>query len=204
MAGDSVTPGMGKKPVGLERRISALERITNGMSKQRLIADTAIGRKEFQVLGMRGGPKPETPPGIHPFRLEKMEDGWKVNAWGSTITDGTNGDALTITGLDEKKTEEGDVFVEVSINASLETTASEIKSETGGYAGEVEFAGDPPAQNKAFLLIGKTVKEDGVFKFAQAITDAQILTHGLLNGAAVRVFIPGPIHPTFLELPVEP
>lgn len=143
----------------------------------------------------------------HPFRLEKAvsgnDSGWKLSSWGSSITDGTNGGALDITGLDDFRQTDGDVWIQVDIMDDLTVSSlqgANVMVEVGGYADEVDFDEDG-IQTHANLFIGRVFVADGVYSFSQAINNAQLLTHGLVNGSAVRVFDSHTIHPTIIEAP---
>lgn len=161
-------------------------------------------------------PLPETPSEeggsafLHPFRLIKAisgtTNGWKLSSWNSTITDGTNGSSISITGLNEFLTSEGDVIVRLEIDTNLNQTTASIAVGVGEYTGEVVF--DPveaDVQIFADLFVGRVYKEtvDGndVFTFTQCINTAQLLTHGLLNGAAVRVFCSHNVNPDNVDPP---
>lgn len=134
---------------------------------------------------------------LHPFKLVTAVDGWKVSPVGSTITDGTNGTNLSITGLDTVRSDTGLVAVKVSISANLTASSASIQT---GFTKEVVASGTPPAQTEAWLLIGKVTSTGtpATYSFKQAITSAALLTHGFLNGSIVRVFDSAPTHPSNL------
>lgn len=146
----------------------------------------------------------------HPFQLVTATsgntNGWKLSGWNSTITDGTNGSSINITGLNEFLTKEGDVIVRLEIDTDLSQTTASIAVGVGEYTGEVVFdLVEADVQIYADLFVGRVYKEtvDGndVFTFTQCINTAQLLTHGLLNGAAVRVFCSHSVNPDNVDPP---
>ena len=166
----------------------------------------ALGADSVEAFPMEGAGSPFR----HPFQLVKATSdgapGWKLSSWNSTITDSTNGSSLDIVGLGTFRTDEGDVFIEVLLGSSLEVAFATAHVEEGGYASEVVFSeSDPNVQEYANLFVGRVYKEivDGgpVFTFTQCIHTAQLLTHGLLNGAAVRVFCSHSVNPDNVDPP---
>ena len=131
---------------------------------------------------------------------------WNVSASRSTITDGTNGDAidLTLAGFDTPETitetkfivleadvdEEADVGEEVVSN----WTFSAVDAEDIEEVGMSDVVDEIPKQNKLRLLIGKITFTDGVASVEQIETRPQILDGGFLNGTLVKILNPFQVH----------
>ena len=131
---------------------------------------------------------------------------WNVSASRSTITDGTNGDAidLTLAGFDTPETidetkfivleadvdEEADVGEEVVSN----WTFSAVDAEDIEEVGMSDVVDEIPKQNKLRLQIGKITFTDEVASVEQIETRPQILDSGFLNGTLVKILNPFQVH----------
>jgi len=125
---------------------------------------------------------------------------WKVSDNRSTITDGTNGNAidLTLAGFDtpETITETKYIVLEADV---LELAATDwifsavdlADIEEVGMSGVVS---EIMEQNKLRLLIGKITFTDGVASVEQIETRPQILDGGFLNGTLVKILNPFRVH----------
>jgi hypothetical protein len=197
-----------------EQRIAALERelatIVNLLrGAERQVVQTPSGitgfNNQWMVPAMTLGAVPaDEVAGVfnHPFKLfvrtvEGIHE-WLVGYEGSSVTDGTNGSEADIVaaGFDAWNTFSSAQFIvlECDIDAMEPSnwTLSAI-SPASTNTNEVSF-NDSGEQNKARLLIGKVDEVDDTATASQAAFTAQMLTHGLLNGAAVRVFESSPVH----------
>lgn len=138
----------------------------------------------------------------HPFKLSvrTVDDvhEWLVAYDGSSVTDGTNGDEADIVaaGFDAWNSFSSAQFIvlECDIDADLEPSNWTLSAISPASTNTNEVSFDSGEQNKARLLIGKVNVVDGSATASQAVFTAQMLTHGLLNGAAVRVFDSAPVH----------
>jgi hypothetical protein len=129
------------------------------------------------------------------------------------VQDGTNGDAIDLgpSGADWKS---GAIKfgVDTSISATkyivmectvdpddLTLTDWTLAAVDPADADEVMTDGDPLAQTKARLLIGKVTKDTApdpdTYAASQAVFTPQRIILGFLNGLAVKVFDAAPIHP---------
>ena len=133
----------------------------------------------------------------HPFKLSVSTDGdvynWNVSSTRSTITDGTNGIALTITNLDTDTafTEEKYIVVRSTVTSLVLGTVTVIAVDDPE---EVLTSGTPVEQDTIQLLIGKVDVVDEAPTKEQYLLHAARLTYGFLSGKLVRVFEAAPIH----------
>lgn len=144
---------------------------------------------------------------IIPFKLTAKDVSgalkWRVSSTGSSITDGTNGSAISLpSGFDTDTTISATKYIilEASVDSSLVLTSWALSAVDAADTTEVGTdTGPPVTQNKARLLIGKVTVDSGVATASQAIFTAQRITHGFLNGVGlVWVFEAAPVHPTAL------
>lgn len=137
----------------------------------------------------------------HPFKITTsvVEEVPKYTLAKGSITDGTNGSAIDLTGLIETATTAtaGHVCIVGTVDASLAITGWALEIATAGDAAkEVEFTTTGTIrQNKIRLHIGKLTVADGIATAWQATFDSQRITHGEMNGLTVKVFEPAPTHP---------
>lgn len=154
--------------------------------------------KEFQeTLQIRPRVNPSGTSTVLPFALSVSVDdttlNWQVSSIYSTITDGTNGDNMEITGLDTDTEFMEDKWIVVEgVVTSLAVT--ELTVTAVDDPDEVSFAGDPEEQNKIRLLIGKVSIVDDAPVAKQFLFHSSRLTYGFLNGKLVRVFELAPTH----------
>jgi len=186
---------------GLRNQLDSLERKLQPFTET--VIQMPSGVQGFDavvnVLGQMYGFVPSTGP-LHPFKIiiSTTDSGiaqYKV-AKGS-ITEGTNGPPLPITGLDEKKdASEGIVFIEGDVSDYVITN---LKVTLGDNAvEEVEITDS--TQTKIILILGKitmdTTVSPPVATAWQAWTTSARAIYGMLNGAAVKVFDAAPTHPS--------
>lgn len=143
-----------------------------------------------------------------PFRLTARDDlgtlKWKVSSVQSSITDGTNGDAIDLSsaGFDTDTTITATKYIilEASVDADLAITSWALAAVDAGTDNvnitEVRFTTSGTIrQDKIRLLIGKVTVVSGVATASQAVFTPQMITHGLTNGVAVKCFLGHAINP---------
>jgi len=153
----------------------------------------------------------------HPFMLSVEYDGtawnWQVSSYQSSVTDGTNGAAIDLSGalfdtptaIDATKY----IVLQATVGSELALSSWTVLAVDLADADEVNMSAlpDPPytlVQDAARLLIGKityTAADEGIPSTAvatQAIYTGQRVAHGFLNGSVVRVFESAPVHPSYL------
>jgi len=144
------------------------------------------------------------------WRLSTSMDGtnwkWYVSSWLSSITDGTNGDLIPladIPGLDEPDgtsvSATSWIVLEADVDPSLNLTGwTAIATTDDTEIDEVGFdEEDPTIQTKLRLLIGKIVIDTGdppQAHFLQFRTTPVMITVGICNGVAVKLFQEAPLH----------
>ena len=125
---------------------------------------------------------------------------WKVSASRSTITDGTNGDAidLTLAGFDTPETITATKYIVLEADvlelAATDWTFSAVDVGDIEEVGMSDVADEIPEQNKLRLLIGKITFTDGVASVKQIETRPQILVIGSINGSPAKVLNPFQVH----------
>ena len=155
--------------------------------------EPSVGSVQGTQHSMSNRPPSTGGTGSHPFKLVSSGEGWAVSSTGSTITDGTDGTSIAITGLGTEQSGDGLVAIKVSLDSNLDVTGAEV--DVGTFSVEVnDDGGTPPTQIEAWLLVGRVTLTDGVYSFTQAIQEAQLLSHGLLNGMPFRGFMAAPVH----------
>jgi len=150
----------------------------------------------------RDGGGGEGAPALISFRLTVAQNEseawqWQVSSDRSTITDGTNGPAIDLSGVDFDtpvtvsadswivlEADVGEDFLVTDWMLAAKTTAEDAK--------ELGFndPGDPVFQNKVRLYIGKIEFEDDVPSVTQATTQPQMIDFRLQNGTFVKAFFP--------------
>jgi hypothetical protein len=168
--------------------------------------DTVTGYDHSETLVPPGGGGGEPP--VLPFALSVSQDGeiynWRVSSVYSTITDGTNGDNLSVENFDADFAFTGEKWVVVE---AAVTDLSVGTLEVLAVDDPEEVALDestPPAQNKVRLLIGKVNVVESVPVREQYRFDAARLTYGFLNGKIIRVFESCHVHPDYTPPDPEP
>jgi hypothetical protein len=130
----------------------------------------------------------------HPFKL--LTGGENVKTFRvapGTIQDGTNGEAVSISGLDTDIGISSTKFIVIEATITDYVASGwEVKAVDYADTAEVGTSGTPPAQNKARLLIGKVTISGDEITAKQACFSSQVLTTGLLNGLVIRAFVPAP------------
>ena len=198
-----------------DRRVSGDSRLLASIAKR---SPSIVGGGSSQLPGGiamtpsraagRGSPPPQGP-----FYLSVDEvDGvwkWKVASEYSTITDGTNGDAIDLStaGFDGDGTtitETKYIVLEADVaEETLEITDWIFSAvDEADAIEEVRVTEEVPIyQDKIRLLIGKinfTDDDPPVVTAIQSTTAAQILVDALTNGLPSKVFANHSIHPTAL------
>lgn len=137
----------------------------------------------------------------HPFKITTsvVSEVPKYTLTKGSLTDGTNGSAIDLTGIIETATTAtaGHVCIVGTVDVSLAISgwALEIATEADA-AKEVELTTTGTIrQNKIRLHIGKLTIADGVATAWQACFDSQRITHAILDGVEVLVFEAAPTHP---------
>lgn len=138
-----------------------------------------------------------------PFTLSVTGLTWKVSAFGSSITDGVNGDELLIAALG--------LFDVDNVIASSKWIVAEADVAVGVATGwvfsavdeadavEISFdAATPPAQEKVRGLIGKVNVASGKASAVQGLFTPLELTHVFVNGTIVLGLIPAKTNPASL------
>jgi len=125
----------------------------------------------------------------------KIVDGdvkWNVSASRSTITAGTNGDAidLTLAGFDTPETITQTKYIVLEADVIALVVSSWTFSAVD-LADTKEVGID-----KIRLLIGKVTFTDNIASVDQIAFMPQILDNGFLNGALVKVLNPFQVHPS--------
>ena len=171
------------KADSLERRASALEHELRPYAPTIIVSEG----KKIGILGFTMGKG-----GSAAFTLSVVST-TKFSVGAGSITDGTNGAvAFSIGSAGEEKSGSGFVVISADVDASLE--CSNWALEVSGSAPQ-EVVMTESVQTKVNLLIGKVGNVKGGLEVAQAISSSQRVTHGLMNGVAVRVFESAPTHP---------
>jgi hypothetical protein len=152
----------------------------------------------------------------HAFKLSVALDGanwkWQVSSSKSVVTDGTNGEAIDL-GPSGAAWKTGAIKFDVATTISatkyivLECTVDPddltltdwtLAAVDVADADEVKTGGDPIAQTKARLLIGKitqdTAPDPDTYSASQAVFTAQRISVGFLNGISCKIFDAAPIH----------
>ena len=123
---------------------------------------------------------------------------WNVSSVYSTITDGTNGANLAISGFDALTTFATTKYLVATASvSSLEVSSISIAAVDD--PSEVIVSGYD--QTDIQLLIAKVYIEDDTPKVYRFCTQAQILGYDFLSGAIVRVFNPHTVHPDYAPPP---
>ena len=150
-----------------------------------------------------------------PFKLTtSISEGtmyWSVAQTNSSVMDGTNGDAIDLgpsgadwasgaikfnveTSISTTKY----IVLKAAVDTDLVITDWTLAAVDAADAVEVgDDGGTSPVQEEIRLLIGKvtidTSPDPDTITASQAVFSAQRITHGLLNGMAVKVFESAPI-----------
>ena len=126
----------------------------------------------------------------HPFQIIRPAGVLQVSAYGSSVTDGTNGVSVLIDGLGVGITDNGNYIV---LEAQVtDLVASDWKIITSEQANEIDMDGE--SQTAVRAVIGRIVSG----KIHQALFTALRLSHGFLNGSIVRVLEAAPTHQSAL------
>ncbi len=168
-------------------------------------SESSLPSTPFATTGGGGGrrPAPEESSGSfsHPFKLTTsvVSSTPKYKVHDGSITDGTNGDAIDLSLIlnDDLTATDGFVVIEADVDEDLEVSGWNLLIVTDADdAAEVRLTtDDPPVQDKLRLLIGKLALDDDVAIPTQALITSVRITHGILNGALVKVFEAAPSHP---------
>lgn len=136
---------------------------------------------------------------------------WKVSQNKSSVMDGTNGAAIDLGpagvdwgggsikfGIPTTITATKFIVLEADVDADLVITHWTLAAVDEADADEVRFTTTPPIyQDKIRLLIGKVTVDTGATPptaiASQAVFSAQRISHGLLNGMAVKALDSAPI-----------
>jgi hypothetical protein len=134
----------------------------------------------------------------------RIVDGqWIVLSDLSSVTDGTNGSEIPLPGgFDVPNTFSGTTWIvlEADVDTELVLTNWTLTAATSAAdAVEVETGGSPVAQTKLRLLIAIVSGDSATGPtLYQCANTAQRITHGLLNGLAVKVFESAPVNPDYI------
>lgn len=200
---ESAIAGAESRLFNLEREFKTLDLLFAGKSPQNVVFPTGVSgfNQIFEVIAMPLAiVEAETAAGNHPFRIviTTNEDGdYKYTVTKGSITDGTNGDALPITGLDEDQDPSaGIVMIEGYLDENLVITGLSLSIGEESVQ-EVTMAGY--TQSKIALILGKITMDTTVTPPVptawQAWTTSARACHGFLNGSLVKVFEAAPTHP---------
>ena len=135
--------------------------------------------------------------GPHPFKLTTSTGNYAVGA--GSITDGTNGDLVTLPAavFNSKTASTGFVVLEADVDEDFLVTDWVVVIE-GNAANTAEVGmttSDPIRQEKIRLLIGMLTVTGEIITVSQATFSSQRITYGFLNGSVVKVFESAPSHP---------
>lgn len=117
----------------------------------------------------------------------------------SSITDGTNGDAVSLAGIVDTPTAIAatkHIVIEATISSAGVASAWAAAAVDAADAKEVRFTDG--VQDRVRLLIGRIIIADGAATAEQACWVPQLLTTGLTNGVNTRVFQSHALHPSAL------
>lgn len=136
----------------------------------------------------------------HPFKLTtSVVDGSpKYRVSKGSITDGTNGSAVSLSGIfdTDQTASAGFVVLEASVSEELVVSGWALAIVAEADAKEVKMtSADPPTQEKLRLVIGKITLSGSTPTAWQALTSSVRIGLGLLNGVEVKVLEHAPTHP---------
>jgi hypothetical protein len=137
-----------------------------------------------------------------PFKLTTSTDDGvaKYRVGKGSIQDGTNGAAISLSGITETETTAtaGYVVIEADVDASLVITGwtLAIKTDATGAQEVGMTTTGTIRQNKVRLLIGKLTLAGDVATPFQAQFSSVRINVGLINGIAAKVFEDAPTYPT--------
>lgn len=141
----------------------------------------------------------------HPFRVVAENGEWMLLSEFSTITDGTNGGMIDFESTSTKKmdtpytfTQTTWIVIEAEVDSALDLDNWEILAVTSySNAEEVKTDNTPVEQTRLRLLVAIVQDSASGPQVIQCINTAQRVTHGLLNGLAVKVFESAPVNPNY-------
>lgn len=128
------------------------------------------------------------------FQLTTSALTWKVSSVGSSVTAGTNGPAIDLSGagFDTPNVIADGVtkyiVLEASVAAGVVSSWTFLAVDTADNKEIGLDTATPPAQDKVRLRIGKVVTASGSATATQYVATAQILTDMFLNGVIVKGF----------------
>lgn len=133
----------------------------------------------------------------HPFKITVSfeEAGIKYKVAQGSITDGTNGTAISLSGIleENRSASQGYVVLSASVSSALVISGWALTIESSvENTKEVLIAGDPPAQTRIRLLLGKITIEEGQATVTQALFTSVVISTRLLNGVEVKTFDAAP------------
>ena len=177
-------------------RYNAPNQIPDRMPPPPKQAPSYGGNERLPTVEIRraGGSAPAV---IRPFKLSVAlvddEYQWKVSSQISSITDGTNGDAidLTLAGLDASTpiSATKHIVLEADVTAGVVSGWTLVANDAANAKEIGTDAGPPITQNKVRLRIGKVVFDmDDVATAEQYVESCQILTDMFLNGMIAKGF----------------
>lgn len=160
---------------------------------------TSGGGIEPVKTGFGGGSIGSSDGGNHPFKITSFteEDVDKYIIATGSITDGTNGDAIDLGGIigTTHSASSGYVVISAVVDESLELSDWDVSVMTEADAAMECVIGSGSQQGGLRLLLGKLTPDSTGTTVSQALFTSVRVTHGILNGAAVRVFEAAPTHP---------
>lgn len=139
-----------------------------------------------------------------PFRItiNNKNATFRVSSRGSSITNGTNGSPVPISGFDEDIAISGDLFVVAEAHVNEELVIPNFTIKMTSETQEVDISED--SQTKLRLFIGKVYQETNLETgllntfVRQAVTTAYRTSFGFFNGTYVKFLEPAPSHPSSL------
>jgi hypothetical protein len=122
---------------------------------------------------------------------------WSVSSAYGSVIDGINGSAISVTGTNANVGISATKYIvaEGTVASDLTVTTLALTAADAADAKEVLIAGDPPAQTKVRLLIGKVTISGDAIEGTQCVFTPQKLIHAALNGVVVRAFESAPYQP---------
>jgi len=139
---------------------------------------------------------------------------WSVSSTLSTITEGTNGDAIDLSSGSTKWlastaikfdtpttiTASRWIVLECSVDSLFALDDFTFKAvTTRADAQEIKFLTTGTLQqDKLRLLVGKVIFEDGTPRVIQGETSRQFVDYGIFNSRSIRCYIPPQLDPSLL------
>ena len=188
--------------MALNRLMSEIRRITpragNGLNSTETVSGIVLSANNIDNDNGDNSKR-------HPFRVIAENGEWMLLSEFSTITDGTNGGMIDFESTSIKKmdtpyayTETTWIVIEAEVDSALDLDNWEILAVTDYTdAEEVKTDNTPVEQTRLRLLVAIVESSASGAQVIQCINTAQRVTHGLLNGLAVKVFESAPVNPNY-------